>query len=62
MQKIVSPQACSSGMGDCTVVDLEVDLPYDMRTEAILLGVGLAGGWLHTEHIRFRRGVAWGRA
>ena len=44
MQRIVSRQACTSGMGDRTVVDPEAHLPYDMRTEAALLGVGLAGG------------------
>src|SRR6185436_16622729 len=30
-----------------------------MRTEAALLGVGLAGGRLHTEHVRLRRGVVY---
>jgi hypothetical protein len=46
---IVSRQDCTSGAGDRTVVDPEVLLPYDMRTEAALLGVGLAGGRLRTE-------------
>jgi len=59
---IVSRQACASGVDDCTVVDPETHLPYDMRTEAALLGVGLAGGRLHTEHVRLRRGVVYGRA
>lgn len=43
MQRIVSRQACASGAGDHTVVDPEAHLPYDMRTEAALLGMGLAG-------------------
>ena len=38
---IVSRQDCTSGAGGRTVVDPEVLLPYDMRTEAALLGVGL---------------------
>jgi hypothetical protein len=54
---IVSRQACASCVGDRTVVDPEVHLPYDMRTEVALLGVGLAGGRLRTEHVRLRRGV-----
>ena len=58
---IMSRQACASGVGDCTVVDLEAHLPYDMMAEAALLGMGLAGGRLHTEHIRLRRGVVYGR-
>ena len=58
---IVSRQDCTSGAGGRTVVDPEVLLPYDMRTEAALLGVGLAGGRLHTEHVRLRRGVVYGR-
>jgi hypothetical protein len=59
---IVSHQACASGVGDSVVVDLEAHLPYDMRAEAALLGVGLAGGKLRTEHVRLRRGVIYGRA
>jgi hypothetical protein len=62
VQRIVSRQACTSGMGDRTVVDPEAHLPYDMRTEAALLGVGLAGSWLRTEHVRLRRGVVYGRS
>jgi len=59
---IVSRQACASGAGDRTVVDPEAHLSYDMRTETAPLGVGLAGGRLHTEHVRLRRGVVYGRA
>ena len=59
---IVSRQACASGVGDSVMVDLEAHLPYDMRTEAALLGMGLAGGRLLTKHVRLRRGVAYGRA
>jgi hypothetical protein len=33
VQGIVSRQACVSGMVDCTVVDPEAYLPYDMRIE-----------------------------
>ena len=33
MQGIVSRQGCVSGMVDCTMVDQEADLPYDIRTE-----------------------------
>ena len=54
---IVSRQACASGVGDSVMVDLEAHLPYEMRAEAALLGVGLAGGRLSTEHVRLRRGV-----
>ena len=60
MHVIVSRQACASGVDDRTVLDLEALLPYDMRTEAALLG--LAGGRLRTEHVRLRRGVIYGRA
>jgi hypothetical protein len=59
---IVSRQACASGVGDSVVVDLEAYLPYDMRTEAALLGVSLAGGRLRTAHVRLRRGVSYGRS
>ena len=62
MQRIVSRQACTSGMGDRTVVDPEAHLPYDMRTGAALLGTGLAGNRLRTERVRLRRGVTYGRA
>ena len=54
---IVSCQVCASGVGDSVVVDLTAHLSYDMRAEAALLGVGLAGGRLRTEHVRLRRGV-----
>ena len=43
MQRIVSGQACASGVGDRTMVDLEAHLPYDMRTEAALAASSLAG-------------------
>jgi hypothetical protein len=59
---IVSRQACASGVGDSVVVDLEAYLPYDMKTEAALLGVSLAGGRLRTAHVRLRRGVSYGRS
>jgi hypothetical protein len=36
VQMIVSRQACASGVGDSTVVDLEAHLPYDMRTETAI--------------------------
>ena len=62
MQMIVACQACASDRGARTVVDPEAHLPYDMRIEAALLGVALAGGRLRTEHVRLRRGVAYGRA
>ena len=62
MQRFVSRQAWASGVGDSTVVDLEAHLPYDMRTEAALLGMDLAGGRLRTKNVRLRRGVAYGRA
>ena len=42
-QMIVSHQACTSGVDDRTVVDPEAHLPYDMRTETVSLGAGLAG-------------------
>jgi hypothetical protein len=38
---IVSRLACASGLGGSVGVDPEAHLPYDMRTEAALLGVGL---------------------
>ena len=62
MQRIVSRQACVSGVGNRTVVDPEAYLPYDMRTETAPLGMGLAGGRLRTKRVRLRRGVAYGRA
>jgi hypothetical protein len=40
---IVSRQACASGVGDSTVVDLEAHLPYDMRTETAI-ALSLARG------------------
>jgi len=54
---IVSRPAGASGVGDSVVVDLAAHLSYDMRAEAALLGVGLAGGRLGTEYVRLRRGV-----
>ena len=62
MQRIVSRQACSSGVDDSVVVDPKAHLPYDMMAEAALLGMGLVGGRRRTEHIRLRRGVVYGRA
>jgi len=59
---IVSRQACASGIGDRTMVDPEAHLPYDMRTEAALLGTSMGEGRLYTEHVRLRRGVVYGRA
>ena len=66
---IVSRQACASGVDDCTVVDLEAHLPYDMRAETAIAPSPLAGeGWdggggrLRTEHVRLRRGVVYGRS
>ena len=54
---IVSRPAGASGVDDSVVVDLAAHLSYDMRAEAALLGVGLAGGRLGTEYVRLRRGV-----
>ena len=62
MQRIVSRQACASGMGDRTVVDPEAHVPYDMRTETAPLGTSMGEGRLHTEHVRLRRGVVYARA
>src|SRR5216683_3925110 len=43
---IVSRQACASGVDDCTVVDPETHLPYDMRAETAIAPSPLAGeGW-----------------
>ena len=62
MHVIVSRQAGASGVDDRAVLDLEAHLPYDMRTEAALLGMGLAGGRCRTAHVRLGRGVVYGRA
>jgi len=68
VQRIVSRQACASGVGDRTVVDPEALLPYDERTETAMAPspvrgkVGRGGGKLRTAHVRLRRGVVYERA
>jgi hypothetical protein len=36
VQRIVSRQACASGMGGRTMVDPEAHLPYDMETDTAI--------------------------
>jgi hypothetical protein len=43
VQRIVSRQACVSGVGNRTVVDPEAHLPYDMRTETVIAPSLLVG-------------------